>query len=732
MIFLSKRWTEKKVHPHWEDGPAFENLDWAALGVSQPENLLWWGIVYHLDKTTDWVRDLSKPCPNPKITDEDRVALFLLVLSDHLAATAGRVLRKGAGGTKRTTVHRLWNPKYADALPGKPEPINDAVVLADVLKQIQANNAAKLFARFRQSMEIKPEDETVPRNVTSLLSHSLLVGQFYRILRRNVTIQTAPLRLCMAGKVVQTTEDAKQQWKLHSLRATLRFHQNPVRPADLNVFSRLNQVSKQLRQRFTDEVLFQTSDSVWLVLPYDTSDDAPEALDRKLREAFAPVLEEHFYLEIEIKTAPLKELGVWLPQAAQQELVRRFRVGVQDELAQAQQQITIQMERIKKLDEQRIALRRQMAKVSDRVEHGKKIQEADRAVSNVQRQLQELRQTVAALEGKIAQPAALVTAGQYNNVALYPQDVLQSISFPPPLCEICQMRPAREREFANVIDYVCDVCDGIRTGGFRQRSIDDWDLALWVKVNLQAQALESALVQLFADYVEAKAADAGQRADCLQDIRIAAIARDFVEDYRAFLADWDTKLRELAWRENGNPELRDLETADLRVLRIRDGAQLYQILNAFRVLCKMRFPVLFEQDARVSPIRLGISIADPKYPFYQHWRYISAPPAPVAVRIVSKRPLEVGLAALDHLADLNLSERDREVRRGRSYLHKLARIERRSGSTALATVTLLSDEHDRRKPIPRVLEVFAELIEKRVLRMSDLLAYEHLTTFGVE
>jgi hypothetical protein len=87
---------------------------------------------------------------------------------------------------------------------------------------------------------------------------------------------------------------------------------------------------------------------------------------------------------------------------------------------------------------------------------------------------------------------------------------------------------------------------------------------------------------------------------------------------------------------------------------------------------------------------------------------------------------------LDFLVGLDLNDRDREVKRGLTYLHKLAQIEQRSASTALATVTLLSDRHDRRKLSPRVIDSFADAIEQGVLRMRDLLAYEHLTTFGLE
>jgi hypothetical protein len=731
----------KGIYVHGRREIPFQNLDnadWERLGCACPiDNLIWWGMLYHHVELNPWVSDLSQPCPNSKITDDDRIALFLLTLSDHLAATAGRASGKREGGGKRVTVHRLWKPRFAELMHGDPEPIKDANSLADVLKLIQANDAKKLWETFRPSMEVKPEDETIPRNVTSLLSHSRLVGQFYRILRKNLSIGHEPLCLILGRESVQTTQDAKQKWLLHSLRATVKFHQNPVRPADLNLFSKLAQVSTDIEKRFGDELLFQTSDSVWLVLPYDASDAEPDGLNKKLHDTFESVLREHLYLEIEIKTAPLNQVGVWLPTGAQQGLGRRFLVGLKSELIQVQNKVSAQEQVVRRLEDARLALRRQSVQTSDRAEHGKRISAADREWNEAKKKLAELQNAETAMEQRIKQPAEASSlvgqfAGQYEHVSLYPQDIAKGSPFPPPICEICQMRPAKERPVANVIDYVCDVCEEIRTGGFRQRSIDDWDLAMWVKVSLEAHALESALLNLYADYVEANISDVKIREECLKDVRIAAVARDLVEDYRAFLTDWNARLNEIAPRtRDGGIELRDLGTSDLCVIQLRDGAELYRVLESFRVLSKTRFPVWFEKDT-LPPIRLGISISDPKYPFFQHWRYISKPPQPVSVRVVGKRPLEIGLRALDFLVGLDLNDRDREVKRGLTYLHKLAQIEQRSASTALATVTLLSDRHDRRKLSPRVIDSFADAIEQGVLRMRDLLAYEHLTTFGLE
>ncbi|MBI5304828.1 MAG: hypothetical protein HY868_22020 [Chloroflexi bacterium] len=726
-----------KVYVHGADKPQFGNLDWGTLGFkSPPENLVWWAITHHHAKSDGWERNLSLPCPNPKITEEDRKAIFLIILSDHLATTAGRALGKRIGGAERMTVHRLWNPRFAQLMHGDPEPIKDANSLTDALNLIQSNDAKKLWETFRPNMEVKPEDETIPRNVTSLLSHSQLVGQFYRILKKNITVKHEPLWLSLGGESVQTTQDAEQRWSLHSLRATVKFHQNPVRPADLNLFGKLAKVSEQLENQFGDELLFQTSDSVWLVLPYVAEDAEPAGLNKKLRDAFEPVLNEHLYLEIEIKTAPLKQVGVWLPTAVQQGLTRRFQVGLKPELVQVQSQISDQEQAVKRLDEARLTLRRQSAQAMDRVEHGKRISVADREWSDAKKKLVNLQNTETALVQRVATQSSSDSveqfAGEYAHISLYPKDIAECSAFPPPICEICQMRQAKERPMANTIDYVCDVCEEIRTGGLYQGSIDDWDLALWVKVNLEAHALESALLNLYADYVEANIVDVKIREECLKDVRIAAVARDFVEDYRAFLTDWNARLNEIAPRSrDGKPELRDLGMSDLRLIQLRDGAQLYHLLESFRVLCRSRFPVWFEKDT-MPPIRLGISISDPKYPFFQHWRYISKPPQPISVRVVGKRPMEIGLRAFDLLVGLDLNDRDREVKRGRTYLHKLAQIEQRSASTALATLTLLSDRHDRRKLSPRVIDSFADAIEQGVLRMRDLLAYEHLTTFGLE
>jgi hypothetical protein len=100
--------------------------------------------------------------------------------------------------------------------------------------------------------------------------------------------------------------------------------------------------------------------------------------------------------------------------------------------------------------------------------------------------------------------------------------------------------------------------------------------------------------------------------------------------------------------------------------------------------------------------------------------------------------LEVGLEGLEALLAVDLhahDERDRrvewEARQGRTYLHKLAAIEQRSGSTGLAAATFLSDlEHPRQSKVPRLLQRFKKPLCDKKLRMADILAYYKLMSFG--
>jgi hypothetical protein len=695
---------------HTQKGPSFSNLNWEALELERLpfDNVTWLAIVYHMDKETKWVRDLALP-PDIAISIEDRVRLFLTILADHLAATTGRALGKGERyEATEDTVYRLWHPKFAAALK-PPVPITDEEKLCKAFELVRKKdqNWAGYLAEYGSNMRACAEAKDAARRVTSLLSHSELTGKFYRVLKDAVKLLDNPLRLALDEVAVTKVSDAEAQWMGRLVRATVKFHQQPVRPADLGIFDHLQECHEVFAQAYPYNLLFASADTLWLFLPRKN--------EPKLADVLEVYAEAGFYVECEVRRDTLGRLGVWFSE----EVAAQVKRDLERQIEELGQRITMLRERHRVLDQQieRATGERKQRLIDECIKVDRERRTAERAEE--------------------ALKAVSIEAPQLAFSSYYPRDIATISAFDPPICEICQMRPGEPIEVGATTDYLCHRCREIRRGVFSQRELGGGrGRVLWLRVGLDAEQLEQTVAGLFGAYVDSikhKGRPLGARTKAWMkaNLRMPALLRDFVYDYQTLLNEMDSSLRGL-----GNPEHFSRLAPNTWVLPVRRGRQINDVLRRYTELIEQYFPELKAQ--REVPIRLGISIGPAKYPFYQHWRYISNPPAAVSARLVGSASLEVGLEGLEALLAVDLhahDERDRrvewEARQGRTYLHKLAAIEQRSGSTGLAAATFLSDlEHPRQSKVPRLLQRFKKPLCDKKLRMADILAYYKLMSFG--
>lgn len=722
----------KALRVHTDRGPSFDNLDWAALNLEKVsfDNATWFGIVYHMDKTTKWVRDLSEPLPEDiAIGIEDRVRLFLTIIADHLAATTGRALgeKEKKVGPEEAEVYRLWNPDFAADLKAelkiKPVPIDDDEALRKAIELVKnETDWDGYLEEYGPSMQICAEDKDAARRVTSLLSHSELLGKFYRVLEGAVQLLDNPPRLVLGETATKVggAEGAEAKWVGRLVRATVKFHQQPVRPADVGIFDHLRGCHKAFAQAYPDNLLFASADTLWLFLP---GRDEP-----KLANVLKEYGEAGFYVECEMRTDTLGRLGVWFSE----EVAAQVKQDLERQRWDTEQRIEELAEQITMLEEHYRALGLQIRETAgdqrqQLIDERKRVR---REQGDVERAKKELAENLGALE------EVNVEEPELSSAAFYPRDIRRALD--PPICEICQMRPGEPVQFGTTTDYLCSRCQEIRKGGFRQRELGKWleegrGRVLWLQIGLDARQLERTVARLFGDYVDAikdkgKPLSEGARAQMKANLRMPALLRDFVADYQILLGEMGSFLRGL-----GDPKYFASLTADTWVLPVRRGRQVDQILREYQALMKRHFPELVDGLGKV-PICLGMSIGPAKYPFYQHWRYISDPPDVVSVRLVGSASLEVGLEGLWELLAVDLHAHDKQDRQvgweayqGRTYLHRLAAIEQRSGSTGLVTATFLSEMG---RKVPRPLREFKEALEAKKLRMGDILAYYKLMSFG--
>lgn len=711
-----------RLKAHDEKGKSFRNLDWHLLAESEPDNATWLGIVYHIDKETEWARNLAIPADRA-VSDQDRARLFLLVLSDHLAATAERALREGGSG-QESNVHRLWRTDYWQTIEADAEPIKDEASLREMLQWIRSDpaDAGEFERRYGLALKRKPEDEGIPRNVTSLYSHSWLTGKFYRVLEQHATLKTDPLGLEFGSQTVFTTHDAEQAWECRLVRATVRFHQQPVRPADLGIFERLRSAHDDFARRFADNLLFAAGDDLWLFLP-------PEA-SLPLSQVFAPFLERGLYVTAEILQAALQDLHVWKTPEGTKDTLRLLEKE-RDELIQRNVKIPELLANVETELQKNTARIRTVTTDVSRKPLIERNQLLSRQRGDLQTDQKQMTARLGQIEKEISDLAANAKQPNLTFTSLHPASLAES--FEPPLCEICQIRHGREIRFGTRTDFLCEECEEIRRGGFSQRKLADRleresseeneektaarSRYLWMRIALSAKDMEESVAGMFGQYVDSiPGIDPAKRLPLKTHLRLPALLRDFVEDYHTLLASLGGELMKL-----------DATTlsSNFWVVPLDSGQVVKKVLRNYLDNLRQYFPKFFDGDLVAPCIRLTGSIASAVLPFYEHWRYVQNPQQPINLRVVGSAQLEIELQTAEAL----LREMESGDYRQQTFLHRVASIERATGSKFMVQ-SVFMDEESRSDPARgRPVLPAINLYKSGMASAAQILAYYKMTNW---
>lgn len=707
------------------DNHAYTRVDWSKF--TEPQNLTWYGIKYHMHP--EELRELKQLPPQslPSTLQDPgkRKTLFLLILADHLAATVGRAEEKGGKAKTTPLRYKLWQPDYVKRKHASPEPICDDTSLRKALGLVSRDpiDAGDFFRTYHDSLLAKGEDKTAPNNVTSLYSHLELTGKFFRALEKDVVLSKDPLALSLEGETVTSVSEADNRWVHRMVIARVKFHQQPVRPADLMVFERFALCKHEFEKSYPDNLLFSTADALWLFLP-GRSKPSLEDMLRVFTDA-------GFYVECELQSAATKGLSA-IETDSQMSMLQDSR----EDLRRRENEVCLELyksiELIEWLNTEIDKLNRGLKKATagERRNLGKQKEQAvywrgelEEQIRNIDEDLKDAEEHLKELEKKSQGNPIL-----WENSVFYPSDIRRRV--PPHICEICQVRHGEERVFGGIIEHLCPRCLEIREGGFSQRELGRWlqeeERLLWLKITLDPQQLRESIQSLFRDYVDSLVTDKGEpvgfadRMKLKLEVRTVSLLADFVKDYNEMLEKMNRALHGMAIN------IDQLATEDLWVMTIQNGPQLLAILRLYFDFLSDSFPCLLTMD--YSPVRLGVSLAAAKYPFFQHWRYVSDPQKPISINVVGKTRLETTIGAMRELLRVDLG--DRGARKGRSYLHNLARIEEETGSTALAQVKFLADVQ-RRREVPDILTAFAEPLRKGVITMRDILSYYKIATYKI-
>jgi len=207
------------------------------------------------------------------------------------------------------------------------------------------------------------------------------------------------------------------------------------------------------------------------------------------------------------------------------------------------------------------------------------------------------------------------------------------------ICEVCQMAPSLPQPWLKdqIEEWLCEGCTGIRQLHEPAIDISDWQGAtLWVKVSLDRRHLTLQLPSLFEYYVKESlpGVNPDEAHRFVEAFRPLAAETDFIRDYQAFVQEFQSQLcaqlkglpteTAIPWSYvlRGYPELTVLPIVSNR---------------EFLIACETfirNLHTFFPRCCGDSPITLALSLSPGKYPYQEHWRFLTRKPDP-------KRPISI-------------------------------------------------------------------------------------------
>lgn len=225
----------------------------------------------HSPNTPSWKGVLQHHCSKDfPMYPTDRET-FLLHFADGLASCFSRHQQQSYKGAN-FILHKLWNPNWQ----GQDLRLKEEEQIIDMLKFLSKDPSFDEFkSRYGRILESRAEDARPGMNITSLDTHLILTGKFYRFLKnsKNLTVRDDEIIQSIDG-ISQLTNSKMKSWHLYLTRCKFKFHQKPMRARDLNVLSGLEDVTTRIERKFYDNILYTTSDENMVFY------DDPSVLDK--------------------------------------------------------------------------------------------------------------------------------------------------------------------------------------------------------------------------------------------------------------------------------------------------------------------------------------------------------------------------------------------------------------------------------------------------------------------
>src|SRR3989338_3971618 len=217
-----------------------------------PNTRTWKGVLQHHCKASKEGEESFPAWP----TD---IETLLLHIADGMSANFSRHTQNYKGETS-FTLYKLWN---SDALKEDKRLKEDKKII-ELLKFYATDPTFEdLIKQYGYILKSRPEDAHAGMNITSLYTHLVLTGKFYRFFRTSHSLKIEEKEIIPAiEKVSDLRESKMRNWQIYLARCKFHFNQKPVRARDMNVFEHLGNTILQIEREFYDNLLFLNSNEV--------------------------------------------------------------------------------------------------------------------------------------------------------------------------------------------------------------------------------------------------------------------------------------------------------------------------------------------------------------------------------------------------------------------------------------------------------------------------------------
>ncbi|HRU92272.1 MAG TPA: hypothetical protein P5268_04460 [Candidatus Marinimicrobia bacterium] len=563
-------------------GHTFDDFKFEEKNIEKPNSPSWWGQYHHKRKDKrkpdDWETD-DEINKWKDIPDDYKGDLFILILSDHLAASSSRstleigtftpdntnsdiqkVIMEKLGIKKLDRLRgivKLWNKKYY-----QEEETNGQYWAAfrtekdidKIFSEIQnCHSGMEFLTKYENYLRLTPEDKSLPRNITSLYTHVELVGKIFSVLKKFTYFEKCgeeyiiklnnenKVRLISEAEgskrtVANNQDDIKKgKFQGRMIKCHICSNQTPVRLHDLNIFKKRNELINDLVDRYRDNVLFHTPDFIELLLT--ENDD--------LHEIFRKFTEAGFTIRCVETTA---DLGILKSNLSEKVLKARENQDI---------------ERIKVLNN---------------------------------------RNTKVKIKIISSTPDLDIKTG---------------------ICEVCQSNEHLDNPWfhENVKEWICQNCWDIRNSHQPfSEYYNEWqgEKVCWFKFSLEQDKLEKWLQKSFEEYIEIinQSYTLTQKDTLISEFRPLALQVDFNNDYRKLLDEfW------MAIEENIRIKKPIAEYDELGVF-LYSAELATKIIQIYIYLMEKYLPDCPHDED--SPVSLALSFANIKYPVREHLRFFNS------------------------------------------------------------------------------------------------------------